>query len=122
MSGILFHLSKLATLWSDVLPVAPTRDGPSVLGRALGSLLGVVATDMVKRTAALEQRDGEGGVNNRHELKHLLRLLVDGAVQIFKRAERGKEGGGGGSGPGLGMSARDLERFVPGWAALVLYV
>ena len=116
VSGILFHLSKLKNLWSDVLPVAPTRDGPSVLDRAIGSLLGVVATDVVKRVAALEVRGSDGVVGNSHELKRLLRSFVSGAVQIFDGPN------GDGRSGGLGMSSRDVESFVPGWAALLLYL
>ena len=109
VSGILFHLSKLAGMWADVLPASPARggDGPPVLHRALGALLGVVATEVVKRAVALGGLD-TAAPGNQHEVRHLLRSLVDGVPGVFDKVPGGS-----------GWAGSRLASFVPGWNALV---
>ena len=109
VSGILYHLNKLAKLWGDVLPVTPenvttgspggggdNEQQPAVFHRAMGALLGIVATELVKRVDALVS----SGKDNTHEMQHLLRILVDGAPGIF-----------------IDESVR-LQAFVPSWSQL----
>ena len=121
-------MSKLGKLWGDVLPnsfggggdrgggggvgeeaeegmnsvpfsMAAGKTEPTVFQRALGALLGVVAAELVKRVEAL---DGSSGKDNKHEMQHLFRILVDGAPGIF----------------GVGGVGLSLD-FVPSWSQLV---
>tara|TARA_B100000780_G_C21053627_1_gene423203 strand:- start:53 stop:646 length:594 start_codon:yes stop_codon:yes gene_type:complete len=74
---------------------------PAVFHRAMGALLGVVATELVKRVDALGTTSGK---DNTHEMQHLLRILIDGALGIF----------------GEGASVPPLEHFVPSWSNLMV--
>jgi hypothetical protein len=104
VSGILYHLNKLSKLWEDVLPaeVGVGMDEPTVYHRAMGALLGVVITEMVKRVDALLEKSGAMKKGNYHEMQHLLNILVSQAPSIFGE-----------------NCQQALESFVPSWKKLL---
>ena len=65
--------------------------------RAMGALLGVVATELMKRVDALE---GSTTTSNKHEMQHLLKILVHEGPKVFEEGAQ-------------------LVDFVPNWDRLL---
>jgi len=82
---------------SGSLQASNANAAPTMYHRAMGALLGVVATELMKRVDALE---GNTTTSNKHEMQHLLKILVHEAPKVFEEGAQ-------------------LVDFVPNWGRLL---